>query len=119
MRYFRLEDRTPVPCSADDWQRSLADIDSRRVANDTVDDASISTLFLGIDLGNGTFETLVVAEWIQRRQRYATWQEAEEGHRAWVRAVSCAATPRRTRVANSLRRVLNRLMSVGKEKAAG
>ena len=87
MKYILGPDgRTPEPIEdVAAWGRWFEKAD-RTVANDSVGNTSVSTVFIGLDMGlKGApllFETMVFgggladSEW-----RYATWEEAEEGHR--------------------------------------
>lgn len=78
------------------WAQWIEDNrDKMRVAEDTIDNLWISTVFLGIDTGYSSlfggdrvpilFETLVFVDGkgIGTMRRYRTWDEAEVGHR-WV-----------------------------------
>ncbi len=63
----------------------------RRVAETSIDEFRISTVFLGLDHGFGKgdpllFETMVFSPEGDPLQmnRYFTWEEAKEGHRAFV-----------------------------------
>lgn len=89
MKKYILEGRTPVLC--DDimkWGAQFEDIKSRRVAETTIGDARISTVFLGLDhnWGGGPpllFETMIFGgEHDGYCERYSTWDEAERGHAA-------------------------------------
>lgn len=68
------------------WVKSDPDSDKRRVAQETVGEAWVSTVFLTVDHGFGRarpilFETMIfggphdLATW-----RYGSWAEAETGH---------------------------------------
>ena len=86
---YILDGHEPVPC--DDlsaWARWFESAD-RCVADTMQDDVRVSTVFLGLDHGwNGRrhlFETMVFhGHDSVDCQRYATWDEALEGHRAMV-----------------------------------
>jgi hypothetical protein len=92
--YWYLEGHTPVSTDdVDEWGQAFKTQD-RRVAQTTVDQYSVSTVFLGIDhnwLESGPpvlFETMVFTKqddpldlWLVR---YCTWDEAEAGHAAVV-----------------------------------
>lgn len=60
----------------------------RRVALTKIGDAEISTVFLGLDHSFGVgprllFETMVFGgELAEETNRYSTWREAEQGHKA-------------------------------------
>lgn len=69
-----------------EWAKGFEDQD-RRVARDTVGDAEVSTVFLGIDHSFGDSEKPVLFETMifggpldQEMWRYCTWDEAVEGH---------------------------------------
>lgn len=57
------------------------------------DDIEISTVFLGLNHNYGAgipilFETMVFGGILDGElERYATWEEAEEGHKRWVEKV--------------------------------
>ena len=65
----------------------------RHIAKTKVGEANVSTIFLGID-HNFTggipilFETMVFGGKLdQEEERYATWEEAERGHKEMVKRV--------------------------------
>lgn len=80
--------RTPEP--VDDiraWGRWFETAD-RQIADDYVGDTRVSTVFLGLDhsFGRGgpplVFETMIFGGGLSDREwRYATYEEAEAGHR--------------------------------------
>jgi hypothetical protein len=76
-----------------EWARMWEKPDSRRVAKDTIGEAEVSTVFLGLDhnwLGGRPllFETMIFGgPYNERQWRYSTWEEAEAGHRLIVRAL--------------------------------
>lgn len=87
MNRYILDGKSPV--LAPDlltWAKWLEDTD-RKVAVTQVGDATISTVFLGVDhqFGDGDpllFETLVFGgQHDQEMWRCSTWSEAEEQHR--------------------------------------
>lgn len=79
------------------WARWFEGKD-RHVANETIGDSQISTVFLGLNhsFGDGPpllFETLVFGGKLdQEMDRYSTWDEAEAGHKAMVERVKSAAS---------------------------
>lgn len=91
---YILEGKTPVLCNDlttwGEWMQKA----ERHVANDYLPDGvHVSTVFLGLDHGfhptdGGTpilFETMIFGgEHDQYQERYATWEEAEEGHKRAV-----------------------------------
>ena len=88
MNYI-LEEHTPIACSdIVKWALWFETAD-RRVALDTVSGIKVSTVFLGIDHNYGysdrpiLFETMCLTEidWLDMQLRYATWEEAEIGHK--------------------------------------
>jgi hypothetical protein len=76
-----------------EWARMFDKTDARRVAKDTIGEAEVSTVFLGIDhnWGGGPpllFETMVFGDSPYELQwRYSTWEEAEAGHARVVAAL--------------------------------
>ena len=98
---YILDGKRVVPASSlEQWARFMEDTDSRRVADTSLRGCRVSTLCLGLDhrfIGEGpplVFETMVVGGPLdQDTQHYATWQEAEHGHWAAVRAVREAVPP--------------------------
>lgn len=94
MRWYRLEGKTPVPCTMME-AASLIESDDRIVARTEVGSATVSTVFLALDHNHGRgppllFETMIftatgAAHGYQ--ERYATWDEAESGHARAVAVV--------------------------------
>ena len=97
-RYI-LEGHNLVPCEDlmewADWFEKT----ERHVANEVVDGGpQVSTVFLGMDHGGIfnqgppiLFETMVFGGPLDQEQdRYATWEEAEAGHKAMVARVRAA-----------------------------
>jgi len=88
---YKLEGHTPVPVtSMEEWAKTF-DIDNRRVALTEMPNGDrISTVFLAMDHGWRSpvpilFETMIFGgEHDQYCERYATWEEAEEGHKRAV-----------------------------------
>jgi len=88
---YILEGREPVACAdVIAWARWFEGAD-RQVADSFRDDVRVSTVFLGLDhnfWGYGPpvlFETMVfMGETSIQCERYATWDQAEEGHKRWV-----------------------------------
>lgn len=85
-------DHNLVPADLRTWARWFEDGAARRVAEDTIGDARVSTVCLGIDHGFGGpplwFETMVFrAGDDEYTERYATWTEAEAGHARVVAAL--------------------------------
>ena len=86
--FYKLEGRTPIACTAEELGVWMQDTD-RTVALDTVGDMTVSTVFLGVDhewkddAPPLLFETLIFRhdKGTDGARRYATWDEAERGHR--------------------------------------
>ena len=91
---YILDGKTPVVCDdLDEFGRWFAtDNDKRRVAETTIGDYWVSTVFLGFDhnWGDGApvlFETMIFPSGImgaEYQERYCTWDEAEAGHQRAV-----------------------------------
>jgi hypothetical protein len=94
----RYYDRNGAPISPEAWIRLFSE-DYQRIATDTANDVTVSTVWLGLDHSftadepRQIFETMVFGgEHDQECWRYATEQEAREGHRAAVgRALGMSA----------------------------
>lgn len=102
MKYI-LDGHTPVLCSdVIAWAMWFETAD-RRVALDDVRGIRVSTVFLGIDHNYGysdrpvLFETMCSTEidWLDMQLRYATWEEAETGHKLVIEQLK-SALPVRT-----------------------
>lgn len=100
---YALKDRKVVACpDMREWAFMLADEDACRVALTMIDNIEVSTVFIGIDMGLGrskqpqVFETMIFEDGKAKdNRRYATWEEAEAGHREIVAAVTAKrAEPR-------------------------
>lgn len=88
MKYYILEDKKVVPCFREEHSNWQGD---RRVAETSVGEAWISTVFLGIDHQfdrDGPpmlFETMVFGGAHDQEQlRCSTWEEAEIQHQEMV-----------------------------------
>lgn len=104
IHYYILDGHTPVPC--DDllvWAHWYEHADRHVAWTEFEDGTFVSTVFLGLDhsFSNGVgppilFETMIgkhdretsANTWEDHQWRYATWQEAEAGHKAAVKLVS-------------------------------
>ncbi len=93
--YYKLDGRTPVPCSAKAFDLGIADIASRRIGNTTIGpgECRVSTVFRGINSSPdndapNVFETMVWLEQPSRTYlvRCATWEQAEQQHETEVDA---------------------------------
>jgi hypothetical protein len=85
--YYILEGREVVPCDVmASWAKWFEQCDRRRVAQDNIGVARISTVFLGINYAWGggpplVFETRVFGgEHDEFQERCSTYAEAEEMH---------------------------------------
>jgi hypothetical protein len=90
--YYKLNGKQPVPCeSLDEGAVFLKGLN--RVGKTVVGNCLVLTVFLGLDHGWGfterpiLFETMVFGGFRLLQSRYATWEEAEAGHRDWVEAI--------------------------------
>lgn len=87
-----LKDKKVIPTeNMTEWGEMFKGKD-RLVAKDTIGDADISTVFLGLNHGYGGkklwFETMIFGgEHDEFQERYATWEEAEAGHKRAVEMV--------------------------------
>jgi len=88
--YYKLEGKVPMP--SNDFSGAFGA--DRKVANDEIGDAQVSTIFLVIDHNFGDdgppllFETMVFGGPLDESQeRYSTWAEAVAGHARWVEKV--------------------------------
>jgi hypothetical protein len=95
--FYILDGHTPVPTHDPmKWGRMMEDIDTRRVAQNTVGDVWVSTVFLGLDhnWGDGPpllFETMAFRDKQEiAMDRYSTWAEAEAGHTAMLVRLAAA-----------------------------
>ena len=94
---YILDGKTPVVASdLPTWARWFET--ANRIVKQTpiADDIRVSTVFLGLDhsWGKGApllFETMCFGGPLDEAQdRYSTWQEAEEGHKAMIAQVRAA-----------------------------
>jgi hypothetical protein len=99
----RFYDMDGNPTTIGDWAaRTDGFEETFRVAKDTVGEADVSTVLLGLDHSHGSgppliFESMIFggdhdcAQW-----RYATREAAEDGHRRIVEALAKGETPPET-----------------------
>lgn len=88
--FYILKDKRVYPADLTDLAEQFEDISHRAVAQEQVGDYFVSTVFLCIDhnfLGSGPpilFETMVFDknENSVYTERYRSYEEAEEGHKA-------------------------------------
>ena len=90
VRYYVLRGHEVVPVDQAIWAQRF-EISNRRVAHTRAAGLEVSTVFLGLDHRHGgggpplVFETMIFGGALDGHQwRYATWAEAEAGHRAAV-----------------------------------
>lgn len=87
--YYILDGHKAVPADLMTWGKWFGTTD-RHVARETIGDADISTVFLGMDHSFGCgppllFETMVFGgKMDQEQDRCTTWDEAEKMHRRMV-----------------------------------
>lgn len=93
---YKLDGKFAVRCNdLFEWGEWMEDFSNTRVALDTIEGITVSTVFLGLDhnfFEHGDphlFETMVFTEdGVSREQfRYFTWEEAETGHKEMVKFV--------------------------------
>ena len=97
-RFWILDGEKLVETDLMGWGEWFENFDNRRIAETTIGDAWVSTVFLGIDHNFGgegpplLFETMVFFDREDLRDeimmRYATYAEAREGHDSIVAALS-------------------------------
>ena len=90
-RFYRLDGHTPVRCTFAEFSNAMLDGASRIVAQNTVGELQVSTVFTGIDSnwGGGApvlFETMVfgLPDDLQPQWSFPTWDEAMEIHNLLV-----------------------------------
>jgi hypothetical protein len=94
VRWYILDDERQARQVKDvrEWAQYF-EYANRHVANDTIGDANISTVFLGVDhrFGDGPpliFETMIFGGPLDGEMwRYSTWDDAETGHQMAVKRV--------------------------------
>lgn len=95
MRYYILENKVPVKVEdVLEWAKFLENT-NKVVAKTDIEDASVSTVFFGIDhnFSNTSdpilFETMIFGgKYDGYQDRYSTWDEAEKGHKVACELVS-------------------------------
>ncbi len=93
--YYILKNQIPIGIEdVLEWGKWNEKAENKLVAFDKIGEAKISTVFLGIDHGFSDdrppilFETMVFGgRFDQEQERYYTWEQAEEGHKKWVKRV--------------------------------
>jgi hypothetical protein len=95
--FYILDNRKAVRADLMAWGQMMQDPASKRVAETTIGDVRVSTVFLGLDhaFGGGPpmlFETMAFGGPLDKDQdRCSTWEEAEAMHEAMCKRVSAAA----------------------------
>lgn len=95
-KYYCLDDNNnPVECDRATWEIKI-NSPKRLVAVAEVGRYTISTTFVGIDYPL-LFETAIFDDWNKEEtviyNRYATWKEAEAGHKKAVEYVGSELVP--------------------------
>jgi hypothetical protein len=96
--YILDAEHRPVPVPLMQWAEWFEDITNRLVDyTEITSETHVSTVFLGLDhrfSGNGPpilFETMIFGGPLDQEQwRYASWDDAEAGHKAAVRKARAA-----------------------------
>ena len=99
--WWILRGHEPVQSTVEEWSEWVKQgFDAtKRVAQDTVGDVRVSTVFLGLDHSwNGPppvlFETMCFGgKWDEYMWRYHTWDEAIAGHQAIMESILMDADP--------------------------
>ena len=98
MRFPTYYDRDGEPMTLMEWVTRCTDPSAARVAADSIGDAEVSTVWIGIDLNwldDGPpliFETMVFGGQLDGHTvRYSTEADAREGHARMVTCVAQAA----------------------------
>jgi hypothetical protein len=93
--YFKLNNKTPVECSLEEWTAWFSDTESRRVAFTDLDKSHISTVFVGMGGVTGFMEPLLFETMVFDKdgdsldcERTATWNDAMAAHEAFVEKYS-------------------------------
>lgn len=94
---YILEGHNPVPCNdLIEWAKWFGKADRKVERTDLPQGGYVSTVFIGLDHNcDGTrrelFETMVFCSggyYDQDMERYATWEEAEAGHKRMVERIT-------------------------------
>ena len=98
--YYVLDGQTPVPCTDPlAWGEWFLEAERHVALTQVAEGIEVSTVFLGLDHGFGRseapllFETMtfgLAGEPGEVYWRYATWAEAEAGHRAMCAVIRAA-----------------------------
>lgn len=82
-----------------EWARMFENSEARIVGKTKVGNATVSTVFLGLDHSFGgerplLFETMIFeGDQDGFCERYSTWEEAEQGHKAVVQKLEAGEAP--------------------------
>lgn len=86
-RFYRLVDRVPVRCTLLEYAEAMKDDANRILAQSTVGELQVSTIFTGIDQNWGgdvpvLFETVVfgLPDDLRPQWSFSTWDESMEIH---------------------------------------
>ena len=98
MDHWVLDGHEPKRVALADWLAWVSAGPSRRVAEDTIGDAWVSTVFLSVDHGFGgrpiLFETMIFGgQYENGCWRYGSWDAAEAGHRRVAEAMRGGRDP--------------------------
>lgn len=88
------ENKEVVPCPAEEWAVWFETAD-RRVGLTPVKGFEVSTVFIGSVKGLAAFETAIFwknGSFVKIVDRYDTWDQAVEGHKAVVEALMQSET---------------------------
>ena len=94
-RFYRLVDRVPVRCTLMEYATAMQDDANRIIAQATIGEFQISTVFTGIDQNWGgdqpiLFETAVfgLPDGLNPQWLFSTWDEAMQTHNALVSSLT-------------------------------
>lgn len=92
--FYKLNGQEPVHCTLAEYAQSMSQESNRIVAQNTVNNLFVSTIFTGIDHSFGMgekrlFETVIfgMEDDIHPKWQHATWNEAVEKHHQLVKMI--------------------------------
>lgn len=102
-RNWILDGKKPIPATILEWGEMFEDYSKKEVGLTLMRRGHISTIFLGVDQGYSfddsppiLFETMIfIGKYDGYQERYATWEEAEEGHKKAVKMIKRLKLPRK------------------------
>lgn len=100
--HYILRGHKAIPVSLEEWGEWFGKAD-RKVEVTKVGDITVSTVFLGLDHSFSSdgppliFETMTFGDDEERCRRYATWDEAVQGHKEIVSMVQGIVSVKRSR----------------------